>query len=233
MFMIRAVLKVVAVLGIALIIVLLVAAPVYFLLGAHLSQDKGTVTVPTARGIPADALEPDTLATSEQASQPQSRAAEGEPSVPVSESLIALPDPPTSEPDLSVSTPDPSPDPSKESPLTSTRESSADADASPTLAAESAPTPRQSSSTPPGMPSDDATPEPGLPVQSVSEPADTRFYTVKTGDTLYSIARQVYGEGKYWQVIYDANRGLIKDPVKLKLAWKLEVPPLDRVLSEN
>jgi nucleoid-associated protein YgaU len=83
------------------------------------------------------------------------------------------------------------------------------------------------------MPSDDATPEPGLPVQSVSEPADTRFYTVKTGDTLYSIARQVYGEGKYWQVIYDANRDLIKDPVKLKLAWKLEVPPLDRGSSEN
>jgi nucleoid-associated protein YgaU len=56
---------------------------------------------------------------------------------------------------------------------------------------------------------------------------------VAEGDTLYSIARQVYGAGKYWRAIYDANRDLIEDPVKLKLMWKLELPPREKVVAEN
>jgi LysM repeat protein len=222
MYIIQAGVKVFAVLGIALITVLLVVAMLYLLIGAKLSEEEGTMTRPTTREIPADAVEPDTLATSEQSSQPPAHAAEPEDSVPVSESLITLPDPPTLEPDTSIS----APKPLKESPPRSARDSSSDADASPKLAAEAAPKPTHSSSTPPKISSDEARSEPSPPSQAVSEPADTRYYTVREGDTLYSIARQVYGEGKYWKVIYDANRNLIKDPVKLKLQWKLEVPPL-------
>ena len=221
MYIIQAGVKVFAVLGIALITVLLVVAMLYLLIGAKLSEEEGTMTRPTTREIPADAVEPDTLATSEQSSQAPPRAAELEHSVPVSEALVTLPDPPTSEPDTSIS----APKPLEESPPESTRDSSSEADASPTLAAEAAPRPTGSSSTLPKISSDAARSEPSLPSQTVLEPADTRYYTVKEGDTLYSIARQVYGEGKYWQVIYDANRDLIKDPVKLKLQWKLELPP--------
>jgi len=50
---------------------------------------------------------------------------------------------------------------------------------------------------------------------------------------LYSIARTIYGEGKYWKAIYDANRNLIEDPVKLKLTWELEIPPRDKVMPAN
>lgn len=222
MYIIQGGVKVVAVLGIALFTVLLVVAMVYLLLGAKLSEEEGAVTRPTTREIPANAVEPDTLVTSEQGSQPPARAVEPEDSVPVSESLVTLPDPPTSEPDTSIS----ALKPLTESPPRSTRDSSADADASATLAAEAAPKPTHSSSTPPKIPSDEARSEPSPPSQTVLESADARYYTVKEGDTLYSIARQVYGEGKYWKVIYDANRNLIKDPVKLKLQWKLELPPL-------
>jgi nucleoid-associated protein YgaU len=56
---------------------------------------------------------------------------------------------------------------------------------------------------------------------------------VAGGDTLYSIARRIYGAGKYWEAIYDANRDLIDDPVRLKLRWKLELPPPEKVIPEN
>ncbi|MGB5833956.1 MAG: LysM peptidoglycan-binding domain-containing protein [Thiohalocapsa sp.] len=213
--------KVAAVLGIALITVLLVAAILYGLLGVQLSEDEGSVIRQATTGVPSNAVESDTLATSEPSSQPQSRIPELERSMSVSESLIALPDPPTSELDPSISTPNPS------------KESISEADVSPKLSAGSAAKATHLSSTPPKMSSDEATSETSLPSQKVSEPADTLYYTVKEGDTLYSIARRIYGESGYWKVIYDANRNLIKDPVKLKLTWKLELPPLEKVSPEN
>lgn len=47
-------------------------------------------------------------------------------------------------------------------------------------------------------------------------------YTVKQGDTLYSIARQRYGEGKQWTRIADANPGL--DPTKLRVGQTINIP---------
>lgn len=229
MHIMQASVKVVAVLGIALITVLFVATTLYLLLGEHLREEEGAAIHQATSGIPSDAVGSDTLATSEKISQPPSRTPEPERSTSVSESLIALPDPPTSESDPSIFTPNPA----KESPPRFTRDSTSEADASPKLAAESAPKPTRLSSTPPKMFPDEATSETSLPSERVSELADTRYYTVKEGDTLYSIARRIYGEGRYWKVIYDANRNLIKDPVKLKLAWKLELPPLEKVSSED
>jgi nucleoid-associated protein YgaU len=34
----------------------------------------------------------------------------------------------------------------------------------------------------------------------------TRTTTVQPGDTLYAIAREVYGKGSMWPVIWEANR---------------------------
>jgi len=36
-------------------------------------------------------------------------------------------------------------------------------------------------------------------------------YTTKTGETLYGISKKVYGNGKYWSKIYNANKSLIKN----------------------
>ena len=54
---------------------------------------------------------------------------------------------------------------------------------------------------------------------------ETRFHTVKGGDTLSAISKQYYGEtGKYMQ-IFEANRPLIKDPDDIYPGQVLRVPP--------
>lgn len=61
------------------------------------------------------------------------------------------------------------------------------------------------------------------PVTS-AEPEQT--YEVKSGDTLLSIAQDVYGDQAQWRRIYDANKDVIgADPDKLKLEQKLKIPP--------
>ncbi|HEY7087351.1 MAG TPA: LysM domain-containing protein [Tepidisphaeraceae bacterium] len=47
-------------------------------------------------------------------------------------------------------------------------------------------------------------------------------YTVKRGDTLYSIARNKYGDGKQWTKIATANPGL--RPETLKVGQTIVVP---------
>lgn len=47
-------------------------------------------------------------------------------------------------------------------------------------------------------------------------------YTVKKGDTLYSIARTRYGDGKQWQKIASANPGV--RPETLKVGQTITLP---------
>jgi 5'-nucleotidase len=47
-------------------------------------------------------------------------------------------------------------------------------------------------------------------------------YTVKKGDTLYSIARQRWGDGKQWVRITEANPGLA--PEKLRAGQTINIP---------
>jgi nucleoid-associated protein YgaU len=37
-------------------------------------------------------------------------------------------------------------------------------------------------------------------------------YTVQPGDNLWQIARRVYGDGRYWVLLYRANAGQIGNP---------------------
>ena len=50
-------------------------------------------------------------------------------------------------------------------------------------------------------------------------------YTVQKGDTLWSIAQFLYGEGLRWQEILDANRELLRDGTLLSPGQELLVPP--------
>jgi len=53
----------------------------------------------------------------------------------------------------------------------------------------------------------------------------SRTYTVKSGDTLSKIAKEMYGDaGKYPQ-IFEANRPMLKDPDKIYPGQVLRVPP--------
>jgi len=69
------------------------------------------------------------------------------------------------------------------------------------------------------------------PVEKVkpAEPASPgvgapRTYTVQRGDTLYSIARKFYGDGKHFRRILDANQNKISDPNKIKPGTNLVIP---------
>jgi hypothetical protein len=51
-------------------------------------------------------------------------------------------------------------------------------------------------------------------------------YTVKEGENLWQIARywEVYGEGRMWTQIYEANKDKIKDPNLIRPGWVLTIP---------
>ena len=62
-------------------------------------------------------------------------------------------------------------------------------------------------------------------VQSGSSSTAARTYVVVSGDSLSKIAQREYGSANEWPRIYEANRGLIKDPDKIFPGQKLVIPP--------
>ena len=56
------------------------------------------------------------------------------------------------------------------------------------------------------------------------EPAQTNFYTVKSGDTLSKIAKEFYGDAMKYPVIFDANRPMLSDPDKIYPGQTLRIP---------
>jgi nucleoid-associated protein YgaU len=60
--------------------------------------------------------------------------------------------------------------------------------------------------------------------QPAPSPGETT-YVIQADDTLWSIAKKVYGRGASWRLIYDANRDVIKDPDRPVAGTVLKVPP--------
>jgi len=55
--------------------------------------------------------------------------------------------------------------------------------------------------------------------------AGDAYYTVRSGDTLSTIAQTLYRQGSRWRDIYDANRTAIGwDPDRLKVGMRLRIP---------
>lgn len=52
----------------------------------------------------------------------------------------------------------------------------------------------------------------------------SRTYTVKSGDTLSGIAKEVYGEANKYQQIFEANQPMLKDPDKIYPGQVLRIP---------
>ncbi len=64
-------------------------------------------------------------------------------------------------------------------------------------------------------------PAPAAPTPALS-PAAGRSYTVKPGDNLWNISKDVYGDGTKYQRILDANPGL--NPDNMKPGTKIVIP---------
>ncbi|MBI1302516.1 MAG: LysM peptidoglycan-binding domain-containing protein [Phycisphaera sp.] len=63
---------------------------------------------------------------------------------------------------------------------------------------------------------------------SPSSASSGSSHTVAAGDTLSSISRKHYGDGKYWEKIYEANKSSIgSDPARLRVGQRLTLPKID------
>jgi nucleoid-associated protein YgaU len=68
---------------------------------------------------------------------------------------------------------------------------------------------------------------PGQGAPPDAAPADsayTQWYEVKKGDTLWKIAKEVYGDGSLFPEIFKANQDTLTDPDKIKVGQKLRIP---------
>jgi nucleoid-associated protein YgaU len=54
--------------------------------------------------------------------------------------------------------------------------------------------------------------------------AFTQWYEVKSGDTLWKIAKEHYGDGSLYPEIFKANQDTLTDPDKIKVGQKLRIP---------
>ncbi len=57
----------------------------------------------------------------------------------------------------------------------------------------------------------------------VSEPA-AQFYTVKSGDTLSKISKEVYGDANRYNDIFNANRPMLKSADAIYPGQQLRIP---------
>ncbi len=68
----------------------------------------------------------------------------------------------------------------------------------------------------------------GTATSSASNSGDqwtSRTYTVKSGDTLSKIAKEMYGEASKYPQIFEANKPMLRDPDKIYPGQVLRVPP--------
>lgn len=66
---------------------------------------------------------------------------------------------------------------------------------------------------------------PAAGTTSATAPAASRFYTVKSGDSLSKIAKEMYGDANAYQRIHDANREVIgADADKIYPGQQLRIP---------
>ena len=57
-----------------------------------------------------------------------------------------------------------------------------------------------------------------------TETEKSQFFTVKTGDTLWKIAEEIYGDGSQYHLIFDANRMILENANALFAGQKLRIP---------
>ena len=76
----------------------------------------------------------------------------------------------------------------------------------------------------PAKPAEQAETQAEAPVApKASEPKGDR-YTVQSGDTLFKIAEDAYGDGNDYPKIFEANRDLLDSPDHIRPGQELRIP---------
>lgn len=60
----------------------------------------------------------------------------------------------------------------------------------------------------------------------VAPEPEATFYEVKSGDSLSKIAKHVYGDATKYNVIFEANKPMLKDPDRIYPGQMLRIPAL-------
>ena len=82
--------------------------------------------------------------------------------------------------------------------------------------------------TPEPAPTPEAAPAPE-PTPAEAPPEDdagVKTYTVKSGDSLWKIAEEMYGNGSKYKTIFEANKDILDDPDKIFPGQVLKIPEL-------
>jgi nucleoid-associated protein YgaU len=77
---------------------------------------------------------------------------------------------------------------------------------------------------PPAWGSPESDPPAQEPPAAPADSAYTQWYEVKSGDTLWKIAKEAYGDGSLYPEIFKANQDILSDPDKIKVGQKLRIP---------
>jgi nucleoid-associated protein YgaU len=64
-----------------------------------------------------------------------------------------------------------------------------------------------------------------LTVAQAGEP-ESKWYEVKSGDSLSKISKEVYGDANKYSAIFEANRPMLTDPNKIYPGQKLRIPAM-------
>jgi nucleoid-associated protein YgaU len=60
----------------------------------------------------------------------------------------------------------------------------------------------------------------------VAPKPEKQFYTVKKGDFLLRISKEVYGDANKYNLLFEANKPILKDPELIYPGQVLVIPPL-------
>jgi nucleoid-associated protein YgaU len=72
---------------------------------------------------------------------------------------------------------------------------------------------------------DSSQPSPAASAPAAAAPAaSARSYTVKAGDTLSKISKEMYGSAQAYMKIFEANRDQLADPDKIRPGQTLKIP---------
>lgn len=64
-------------------------------------------------------------------------------------------------------------------------------------------------------------------VQRATDAVQARFYTVQSGDSLGAISIKFFGSIQHYETIFEANKGLLSSPDRIRVGQRLVIPLLD------